>query len=194
MLRVIRNHKRAADGEAGAYESLSIAPTPLDHAELADAGPAWAGLSRSRPQRLGRRARARREARLPQRAGFGRRADRHDRPRDGLRHDRHRAGLRAGEVQEARRAAAISRSSTAPCPDALRALGYGEKAIEDMIAYAVGHATLPNAPGINHAALRAKGAAGGLDREGRGGAARRLRHPLRLQQMDARRRHPRATR
>ena len=45
MLRVIRNHKRAADGEAGAYEKLSVAPTPLDHRELANAGPAWADLS-----------------------------------------------------------------------------------------------------------------------------------------------------
>ena len=38
-----------------------------------------------------------------------------------------------------------------------RALGYGEKAIEDMIAYAVGRATLAHAPGINHSTLRAKG-------------------------------------
>ena len=34
MLRVIRNHKRAADGEADGYEKLSVAPTPLDHASL----------------------------------------------------------------------------------------------------------------------------------------------------------------
>src|SRR5271163_4534742 len=45
MLRVIRNHKRAADGEAGAYEKLSVAPTPLDHDELAKAGPEWTELS-----------------------------------------------------------------------------------------------------------------------------------------------------
>src|SRR5271167_127677 len=45
MLRVIRNHKRAADGEAAGYEELSVAPTPLDHDELAKAGPAWVGLS-----------------------------------------------------------------------------------------------------------------------------------------------------
>src|ERR1700684_3532892 len=31
MVRVIRNHKRAADGEAAGYEKLSVAPTPLDH-------------------------------------------------------------------------------------------------------------------------------------------------------------------
>ena len=45
MLRVIRNHKRAADGEAAGYEKLSVAPTPLDHNELANAGPDWAELS-----------------------------------------------------------------------------------------------------------------------------------------------------
>ena len=52
---------------------------------------------------LGRGGAARRAARLPQRAGDRARADRHDRPPDGLRHDRHRARLRAREVQEARR-------------------------------------------------------------------------------------------
>ena len=52
---------------------------------------------------VGRGHRARRAARLPQRAGDRARADRHHRLHDGLRHDRRRAGHRAGEVQEARR-------------------------------------------------------------------------------------------
>ena len=47
--------------------------------------------------------RARRAARLPQRAGHRARADRHDRLHDGLRYHRRRAGHRAGEVQEAGR-------------------------------------------------------------------------------------------
>ncbi len=34
MLRVMRNHRRAARGEAFGYEALSIAPVPLDHASL----------------------------------------------------------------------------------------------------------------------------------------------------------------
>ena len=42
-------------------------------------------------------------------------------------------------------------------PEALRTLGYDEKQITDMIAYAVGRATLAHAPGVNHAALKAKG-------------------------------------
>ena len=53
MLRVIRNHKRAADGEASGYETLSVAPTPLDHSELANAGPDMGGPERSRARRLG---------------------------------------------------------------------------------------------------------------------------------------------
>src|SRR5208337_2805852 len=42
-------------------------------------------------------------------------------------------------------------------PEALRALGYDEKQIEDIVGYAVGRATLAHAPGVNHAALKAKG-------------------------------------
>src|ERR1700743_3443787 len=30
MLRVIRNHRRAAHGEKGGYEALAISPVPLD--------------------------------------------------------------------------------------------------------------------------------------------------------------------
>src|SRR6195952_3500050 len=32
MLRVIRNHRRAAHGESRGYEALAVAPVPLDHA------------------------------------------------------------------------------------------------------------------------------------------------------------------
>ena len=39
----------------------------------------------------------------------------------------------------------------------MRALGYDEKQIGDIVAYAVGRATLAHAPGVNHAALKAKG-------------------------------------
>ncbi len=103
MLRVIRNHKRAADGEVSGYESLSVAPTPLDHASLAKAGPAFDHLGEAARDAWSAALALGRAARLPQRPGLGRRPDRHDRPGDGLRHDRHRARLRAGEVQEARR-------------------------------------------------------------------------------------------
>jgi ribonucleoside-diphosphate reductase alpha chain len=38
-------------------------------------------------------------------------------------------------------------------PAALEALGYGSAQIEEIVAYAVGHASLGNCPGINHASL-----------------------------------------
>src|SRR5256885_7425702 len=38
MLRVIRNHRRAAHSEAAGYEALAILPVPLDAANCPDAG------------------------------------------------------------------------------------------------------------------------------------------------------------
>ena len=37
MLRVIRNHRRAAHGEADGYEGLAVPPVPLDTARCPDA-------------------------------------------------------------------------------------------------------------------------------------------------------------
>ena len=98
MLRVIRNHRRAAHGHSNGYEALAVNPGAARSRLL----PA----SRHRHacgRRLGCRARARRNQWLSQRPDHRRGADRHHRPRDGLRHHRHRARFRAGEVQEARR-------------------------------------------------------------------------------------------
>ena len=54
MLRVIRNHRRAAHGEHVGYEKLATAPTPLDHAACPDKA-----LIAARRARLGDRARSR---------------------------------------------------------------------------------------------------------------------------------------
>jgi ribonucleotide reductase alpha subunit len=88
MLRVMRNHRRAAHGENDRLRGLSVNPVPLDHANCP--GP---DLIEARHRCLGQGAVARREERLPQRAGHRDCADRHHRPGDGLRHHRHRAGL-----------------------------------------------------------------------------------------------------
>ena len=56
-----------------------------------------------RAQGLGRRARPRRDPRLPQLPGDRARAHRHDQLHDGLRHDGRRARLLARQVEEARR-------------------------------------------------------------------------------------------
>ncbi len=100
MLRVMRNHARAARGQGHGYEQLATNPVPLDHANCR-----WREQEphRARRRGVGARGQSRRGARLSQRAGDGDRADRHDRPRHGLRHDRHRARFRAGQIQEARR-------------------------------------------------------------------------------------------
>src|SRR5213076_1122225 len=42
-------------------------------------------------------------------------------------------------------------------PEALRALGYSESDIAEIEAYAVGHGSLGQSPGINHTTLKAKG-------------------------------------
>ncbi len=98
MLRVMRNHRRAAYGAAVGYEEVKTAPVPLDDTELPGQG-----AHRPCARRLGQGGYARRSPWLPQCAVDRHRADRHDRPRHGLRHDRHRARLRAGQVQEAGR-------------------------------------------------------------------------------------------
>ena len=188
MLRVIRNHARAARGESRrGYEGLAIKPpVPLDHA--VEMPGTRILVERPPPTPWNDRAVARREARLPQRTGDRDRADRHDRPRDGLRHDRHRARFRAGEVQEARRRRLLQ-DHQPRCRTRLRALGYWRGADRRS-----DRSTMPSA------AARSPGAR----RQPRGAAAQkasadkqlarrsrrpglRLRHQVRLQQMDARR-------
>ena len=187
MLRVIRNHKRAAEGEAAGYEKLSVAPTPLDHNELANSGPDWADLSEAARAAWRDALDAWRSARLSQRAGLGDRADRHDRPRDGLRHDRHRARFRAGQVQEARGRRLFQDHQPRRARGSAR-FGLRRKADQR-------HRGLRGRAGDARPCSRRQpcGAEGQgphrrSDRPRRGRARLRFRHPLRLQQMDAWRR------
>ena len=156
MLRVIRNHKRAADGEAAGYEQLSVAPTPLDHESLAKAGPAWVELSDA--------ARAAWRDALALGEGHGYRNAQVSviAPTGtiGLVMDCDTTGIEPDfALVKFKKLAGggyfkiINRAA----PEALRALGYDEKQIEDIVGYAVGRATLAHAPGVNHAALKAKG-------------------------------------
>ncbi len=156
MLRVIRNHKRAADGEAAGYEALSVAPTPLDHESLEKAGAAWAGLSEAA------RAAWRDALELGQRHGYRNAQVSVVAPTGtiGLVMDCDTTGIEPDfALVKFKKLAGggyfkiINRA----VPEALRALGYDEKRIADIVAYAVGRATLAHAPGVNHAALIAKG-------------------------------------
>jgi ribonucleoside-diphosphate reductase alpha chain len=156
MLRVIRNHRRAADGEAAGYEQLSVAPTPLDHASLAGAGAAWAELSDAA------RAAWREALELGQAHGYRNAQVSVVAPTGtiGLVMDCDTTGIEPDfALVKFKKLAGggyfkiINRA----VPEALRALGYDEKRIEDMVGYAVGRATLAHAPGVNHAALHVKG-------------------------------------
>ena len=156
MLRVIRNHKRAADGEAGLYEKLSVAPTPIDHGELANAGPEWASLSEAA------RAAWSDALALGEKHGFRNAQVSVIAPTGtiGLVMDCDTTGIEPDfALVKFKKLAGggyfkiINRA----VPEALRALGYDEKQIGDIVAYAVGRATLAHAPGVNHAALKAKG-------------------------------------
>ena len=156
MLRVIRNHKRAAEGEAAGYEKLSVAPTPLDHDELANAGPEWADLSEAaraswRDALTLGEAHGYRNAQVSVIAPTGTIGLVMDCDTTGIEPDF--ALVKFKKLAGGGYFKIINRA----VPEALRTLGYDEKQIGDIIAYAVGRATLAHAPGVNHAALKAKG-------------------------------------
>ena len=149
MLRVIRNHRRAAYGRPR-LRSLSVNPVPLDYASCPQASIV------AHASGLGRGARARRNPRLPQRAGHRGRADRHHRPCHGLRHHRHRADFALVKFKKLAGGGYFKIINRA-VPAALRTLGYRESEIAEIVAYAVGHGSLSNAPGVNATSLSAKG-------------------------------------
>ena len=95
MLRVMRNHRRAARGLERSSdeweEGLKIRPVPIDHSggqERACAYRQRQGSARTSGFCVGRGGREGRAARVPQRAGQCDRADGDYRSADGLRHDR----------------------------------------------------------------------------------------------------------
>ncbi len=187
MLRVIRNHRRAAYGENTGYEKLATAPVRLDHATLAKNAVRFGGLADHSRRAWDKALTLGEAAWLPQRAGDRGRADRHHRPRDGLRHHRHRARLRAGEVQEARRRRLLQDHQPRRARGAARARLQRKRDRRDRGL--CGRPRLAR-PGARHQPhhLEGQGLHRRSDRQGREGAADRLRHQVRLQQVDARRR------
>ncbi len=185
MLRVIRNHRRAAYGEKTGYEKVAMPPVPLDHKVLEQT--ARGALSSAHSRESGNPAAATPSPRL--------RGDERSWFADLSVHAR-RAWDRAlalGEQHGYRNAQASVIAPTGTIglvmdcdttgiepdfalvkfkklagggyfkiinravPEALRVLGYSEAQIAEIEAYAVGHGTLSNAPGINHTTLKAKG-------------------------------------
>jgi ribonucleoside-diphosphate reductase alpha chain len=151
MLRVIRNHRRAAYGETAGYEGLAITPVPLDHAALRD--PALGQRARvawDQALALGERH-GYRNAQVSVIAPTGTIGLVMDCDTTGIEPDF--ALVKFKKLAGGGYFKIINRA----VPEALRALGYGEAERAAIEAYAVGHASLRLAPAINAASLRAKG-------------------------------------
>jgi ribonucleoside-diphosphate reductase alpha chain len=151
MLRVIRNHRRAAHGESHGYEGLAISPVPLDISASPDP------LLMTRAARAWDNALAQgelygyRNAQVTVVAPTGTIGLVMDCDTTGIEPDfalvKFKKLAGGGYLKIVNRAV----------PEGLRALGYRENEIAEIEAYAVGHASLANAPAINTSSLRSKG-------------------------------------
>ena len=151
MLRVMRNHRRAAYGAAVGYEDLRTIPVALDETDLKDkdlavaARRAW-DLAVSLGEEHGYR-----NAQATVIAPTG---------TIGLVMDCDTTGIEPDfALVKFKKLAGggYFKIINQAVPEALRTLGYGADDIEKIIAYAVGHGSLADSPGINHKALKSKG-------------------------------------
>ena len=151
MLRVIRNHRRAAHGNAGGYEALAVNPVPLDHASCPQGDiVAHAKLAWDDALALGE-VNGYRNAQTTVVAPTG---------TIGLVMDCDTTGIEPDfALVKFKKLAGggYFKIINQAVPSALRALGYRESEIAEIEAYAVGHGSLSNAPGINASTLKAKG-------------------------------------
>ncbi len=156
MLRVIRNHRRAAYGEAAGYEGLRTAPVPLDHAALSTAREGFRDLAnaavRAWDSALEKGSvHGFRNAQVSVLAPTGTIGLVMDCDTTGIEPDF--ALVKFKKLAGGGYFKIINRA----VPDALRALGYREHEIAEIEAYAVGHGSMGQAPGVNPSNLRAKG-------------------------------------
>ena len=151
MLRVIRNHRRAAHGERTGYEKVATPPVPLDHSRDPDprlvehAMRAW-----DRALALGEQH-GYRNAQVSVIAPTGTIGLVMDCDTTGIEPDF--ALVKFKKLAGGGYFKIINRA----VPEALRVLGYSEAQIAEIEAYAVGHGSLGQAPGINHTTLGQKG-------------------------------------
>ncbi|SEM46095.1 ribonucleoside-diphosphate reductase class II [Loktanella fryxellensis] len=147
MLRVIRNHRTAALGHSRGYEALDIKPVPLDHAGCPDqrliglATGAW-----DEALRLGEQH-GYRNAQVSVIAPTGTIGLVMDCDTTGIEPDF--ALVKFKKLAGGGYFKIINQS----VPAALEKLGYGSAQISEIIAYAVGHASLGQAPAINTSSL-----------------------------------------
>jgi ribonucleoside-diphosphate reductase alpha chain len=151
MLRVIRNHRRAAYGAAVGYEMLNTNPVPLDDANLKDKSLAAAARSAwDRALSIGSEH-GYRNAQATVVAPTG---------TIGLIMDCDTTGIEPDfALVKFKKLAGggYFKIINQAVPEALRTLGYTAEQIELIINYAVGHGTLSDSPALNQAQLRAKG-------------------------------------
>ncbi|WP_337266882.1 vitamin B12-dependent ribonucleotide reductase [Oryzifoliimicrobium ureilyticus] len=151
MLRVMRNHRRAAYGETSGYEGLSVNPVALVHSECPDqalvehAKAAW-----DRALELGEKH-GYRNAQATVIAPTGTIGLVMDCDTTGIEPDF--ALVKFKKLAGGGYFKIINRA----VPEALRSLGYSESQIAEIEAYAVGHGNLNQAPAINPSTLKAKG-------------------------------------
>ncbi len=151
MLRVMRNHRRAAYGAAVGYEGLNTIPVALDETDLTD-------------KRLAAAARRAWDSAvsLGEKHGYRNAQSTVIAPTGtiGLVMDCDTTGIEPDfALVKFKKLAGggYFKIINQAVPEALRTLGYGQEEIEKIIAYAVGYGSLADAPGISHAALKAKG-------------------------------------
>jgi len=151
MLRVIRNHRRAAHGEKTGYEDVATPPVALDHKNCPDralvkaAKAAWDDALALGEKHGYRNA----QATVVAPTGT-----------IGLVMDCDTTGIEPDFALVKFKTLAgggYFKIINRIVPEALRVLGYRAEEIEDIINYAVGYGTLKGAPRLNHETLKAKG-------------------------------------
>ncbi len=151
MLRVMRNHRRAAYGAAVGYEALHVNPVPLDENDLPDKDLAIAARKAwDKAVEMGE-AHGYRNAQSTVVAPTG---------TIGLVMDCDTTGIEPDfALVKFKKLAGggYFKIINQAVPEALRTLGYQADQIEAIINYAVGHGSLADSPTLNHAQLKAKG-------------------------------------
>ncbi len=151
MLRVMRNHRRAAYGNAAGYEGLHTAPVPLDAGKCPDARlVAHARQAWDQAVMLGE-INGYRNAQATVIAPTGTIGLIMDCDTTGIEPDF--ALVKFKKLAGGGYFKIINRA----VPAALAVLGYDEASVKRIVDYAVGHGNLDQAPGINPKTLKAKG-------------------------------------
>ncbi len=151
MLRVMRNHRRAAKGQTSGYEKLRTSPVPLDHHNCPDqrlvkaAAKAW-DLAVKLGEKHGYR-----NAQSSVVAPTGTIGLVMDCDTTGIEPDF--ALVKFKKLAGGGYFKIINRA----VPSALKSLGYDSDQTLEIVDYAVGRGTLKDAPGVDHEALKTKG-------------------------------------